>query len=255
MNIQVLVATMHQKDHSLLKKMNIQTDVIVANQCAVNAIEDFTWMGHNVKYLNFAEKGVGLNRNNALMRASGDICLFADDDMCYIDGYHQIVQNAFKKYVDADVIIFNLIEHVPIRYIIKKDTKVNFMNYMRYGTARLAIKLKSIRMNAIYFNQYFGGGTKYCHGEDTLFLTECLKKRLKIYAVPEYIATLTDNRSSTWNGSGYDKKYLVDQGILYRAISMKFWKLLCLQDAIRRHYQYGIRWIDAYRLMTDMSRD
>ena len=30
MNIQVLVAAMHQKDHSLLEKMHIKTDAIVA---------------------------------------------------------------------------------------------------------------------------------------------------------------------------------------------------------------------------------
>ena len=83
MKVQVLVAAMHQKDHSLLEKMNIRSDAIVANQCDRNEFEDFTWNGHKIRYLSFAERGVGLNRNNALMRATGDICLFADDDMRY----------------------------------------------------------------------------------------------------------------------------------------------------------------------------
>jgi glycosyltransferase involved in cell wall biosynthesis len=96
-NIQVLVAAMHQKDHSLLEKMHIKTDAIVANQCEHNSIEDFEWNGNKIRYLNFAERGVGLNRNNALMRATGDICLFADDDMVYVDDYVEKVKSAFER--------------------------------------------------------------------------------------------------------------------------------------------------------------
>ena len=40
MSVQVLVAAMHQKDHSLLEKMHLKSDVIVANQCDFNSVED-----------------------------------------------------------------------------------------------------------------------------------------------------------------------------------------------------------------------
>ena len=159
MGIQVLVAAMNQTDHSLLERMNINTDVIVGNQCDRNEIEEFQFHGYRAKYLNFAERGVGLNRNNALMRADGEICLIADDDMRYVDGYEKIVENAFISHPDADVIIFNLKEKNPTRYIIKEEEKVGYLNYLRYGAARIAVKLKGIRENGIYFNQCFGGGT------------------------------------------------------------------------------------------------
>ncbi|WP_159459021.1 MULTISPECIES: glycosyltransferase family 2 protein [Megasphaera] len=249
MKIQVLVATMHQRDHSLLNKMNIQTDAIIGNQCDFNSIEHFNWRDHHIAYLNFAERGVGLNRNNALMRADSEICLFADDDMAYVDGYADIVRRAFEENGDADVIIFNVYEERTTRFKIQKRTRVGYLNYLRYGTARIAVRLKSIRMNGIYFNQCFGGGTPHCHGEDNLFLTACLDKKLKIYAVPEYIATLTNERDSTWN-NGYDDKYLRDQGILYKMISPRFWKLLCLQDAIRHRSLYGRGIAELYFLMT-----
>lgn len=79
--VQVLVASMNQTDHSLLEKMNISTSAIVGNQCNYDSVERFEWNGNECLYLNFNERGVGLNRNNTLMRATGDICLFADDDM------------------------------------------------------------------------------------------------------------------------------------------------------------------------------
>lgn len=250
MKVQVLVAAMHQKDHSLLEKMNIRSDAIIANQCDHDSIENFEWNGHKIRYLNFAERGVGLNRNNALMRADGDICLFADDDMVYTDDYVQVVTKAFEQCPDADVLIFNLIEPVKTRCVIEKISRVNFLNFLRYGTARVAVKKESVRKHGIYFNQCFGGGTEHCHGEDNLFLAACLQKGLKMYAIPAYIAELTEERPSSWN-TGYDEKYLRDQGVLYRTLSRRLWKLLCLQDAVRHCREYGRGPLEAYRLMVN----
>ena len=50
MRVQVLVSTMHQTDHSLLEKMNIQTDAIIVNQCDENKIEEFKYNGHTIKW-------------------------------------------------------------------------------------------------------------------------------------------------------------------------------------------------------------
>ncbi len=249
MKIQVLVATMHQTDCSLPEKMNIQSDAIFGNQCDRNEIKQFEWNGHAIKYLSFAERGVGLNRNNALMRADGDICLFADDDMVYVDGYPDLIEKAFEQNQKADVIVFNLIEKNSQRKQIKKLARVGYLNYLRYGTARVAFKLSSVKAQGIYFNQCFGGGTEHAHGEDNLFLAACLNKGLKIYAVPIEIAELREERPSSWN-TGYDDKYLIDQGILYKTISRKWWKLLCLQDAVRRHGSYKRSIARAYKLMT-----
>lgn len=253
MKVQLLVASIDQNDHSLLEKMNVQSDVIVGNQCNYNAIEQFDYNGFNAIYLNFAERGVGLNRNNALMRATGDICLFADDDMVYLDNYSETIAKAFKENPEADVIVFNLIENNNERKQIAKKTRVGWFNYLRYGTARIAFKLKSVKENGIYFNQCFGGGTEHCHGEDNLFLTDCLKKGLKIIALPIQIAKLTDIRESTWN-KGFDEKYLRDQGVLYKTISRRWWKLLCLQDAIRKHKAYGMSLVKAYSFMVKNLR-
>lgn len=248
--VQVLVATMNQEGHELLTKMNINSDAIVGNQCNRNEIEKFIYRNFSVTWLSFAERGVGLNRNNTLMRADADICMFADDDMVYVDNYVEIVTSAFKRLPDADVIIFNLIEDNIKRSVITKDTRVNYFNYLRYGTARIAVKLKSIKRNAIYFNQCFGGGTEFCHGEDNLFLTMCLKKGLKIYAVPQYIAKLTEERASSWD-TGNKEKYIEDQGVLFYTISRKWWRGLCLQDAIRHRKYYGKNWYAVYKKMNN----
>lgn len=251
MSVQVLVATMNQPEgnYSLLQKMNIQTDAIVCNQCDRNQFEEFTWKGHNIRWLSFAERGVGLNRNNALMRATGDIVVFADDDMVYSDDYEKKIENAFLRQRDADVIAFNLGDPEGKRKQNKDIHKVGRFNYLRYGTVRIAAKLEKIKLEGIYFNECFGGGTEHCHGEDNLFLTACLDKGLRIYASPVYIADLTEERESSWDHGDIDK-YLIDQGILYKRISGKWWRLLCLQDSLRRHKSYHMSFLKSFATMT-----
>ena len=100
MRLQVLISTMHQTDHSLLDKMNIQSDAIVINQCDRNEIEEFEYKGHHIQWMSLKERGVGLSRNTALMRADADIVLFADDDVIYDDGYEKkllIISRSMKK--------------------------------------------------------------------------------------------------------------------------------------------------------------
>lgn len=250
MKVQVLVATMNQHDHSLPERMQLETDAIIANQCERNEVETFEYRGHCMKMYSFAERGVGLNRNNALMRADGDICLFADDDLIYKENYAQIAVRAFERLPDADVILFNLEEEKVERHVNQQTVRIRWYNYLRYGTPRIAVRLRSIRLNGVYFNQCFGGGTEHRRGEDNLFLTECLRKGLKIYAVPDYIAKLTNARESTCE-KAHDDKYFYDTGVLYRTISRRWWRLLCLQDALRNGKYHKVPWYTAYRKMTD----
>lgn len=244
MNVQVLIATMNQVDHSLLDKMNIQTDAIVGNQCDRDSVEKFEYKGHRVSYYNFDERGVGLNRNNTLMRATGDVCLFADDDMVYRDGYDKEISDIFEKNRDAAVVVFNIIG----RKQIKRMSRVWYFNFLRYGTARMAVRLSKIREKGIYFNQCFGGGTEHSHGEDNLFLGDCLKAGLKVYAVPVVLAELTDSRQSSWD-NGNKEKYILDQGVLFRTLSRRWWRLLCFQDSLRRHNKYGYSFISCFKMM------
>lgn len=217
MKIQVLVAAMHQEDHSLLEKMNIQTDAIVANQCSNNCIENFNYNEKEITYLNFAEKGVGRNRNNALIRADADVVLFADDDIVYVDGYEKIIEQEFAKHKDADMIIFNVKnEDNRPRYTITSSKRVHKYNCLRYGAVRIAVKLDSIRKNNIWFTLLFGGGAKYGSGEDSLFIYNCISCGMKAYTSSNVILTVPKSES-TWF-DGYTDKYFYDKGALYKAI-------------------------------------
>lgn len=235
MTLQVLVSTMHQKDHSILEKMNIQTDAIIVNQCDRNEFEEFEYKGNNIRFLSFNERGVGLSRNNALMRATTDICLFADDDVKYVDNYKDIIIGAFQENVNADVIVFNVPSTNVEReeYTILKEKRLRFYNCLRYGTVRIAIRTESIRKSNIHFSLLFGGGAKYGSGEDSLFMMDCIKSGLNVYASPQHIGIVTQSES-TWF-KGYTDKYFFDKGVFFAALSKRWGRLLCLLFALRRY--------------------
>ena len=249
LNVQVLIATMDQTDHNLLEKMNIQSDAIVGNQCDRNEIEEFEYKGNNIKWLSFAERGVGLNRNNALMRATAEFCVLADDDMRFHDGYLEKVQKAFEENPNADVIVYNIDENPVVRFVNSKKIKVSKHNYGRYGAVRIAFRREKIFLNNISFNLLFGGGAKYSAGEDSLFLKSCLDKGLKIIAVPFSIARLEDARESTWF-RGHTDKFFLDKGVLYYCLSRKASKLLSFYHCFKHRKKYAdYGWKNAYKMM------
>src|SRR5699024_7514966 len=125
-------STMHKDDFLFISEMNIQSDAIIINQTNRNSYEEFILKSKNkVKMYSFDEKGIGLSRNNALMRSTADICLMADDDMEYTDGYEEIVRNAFKKNPNADLIVFNvpiLKKNGEIKQKVKKAQRIHLYN-------------------------------------------------------------------------------------------------------------------------------
>ncbi|WP_418755269.1 glycosyltransferase family 2 protein [Eubacterium ventriosum] len=257
-SLQVLVSTMWQTDYSLIEKMNIDSEAIVVNQCDRLGKEIYEYHGKCITWLSFPECGVGKSRNNALIRADSDICLFADDDVVYYDNYKGKVVAEFEKFPDADLIIFNICSTNPNRpeYKIRKLQRVHFYNCLRYGTFRIAIRLDSIRKERLFFSQLFGGGCKYGSGEDSLFLMDCIKRGLRIYASPEEIGTV-NHISSTWF-SGHTEQFFFDKGALFCSLSKHCPRLLCLQFCLRhksmmaelkffRAYQCMLRGIDDYR--------
>ena len=258
MKLQVLLATMNQKNDSVLDRMCVVSDVIVCNQNVDEfSYKTYTKNGKTVDWYNLNEKGVGLNRNNALMRATSDICLIADDDVLYHSDYEEIVLSAFERYSDADMILFNVDEY---GYQTRKKMRVRRYNCGRFGGVRIAFRRMSVIKNAVCFNQLFGGGSMFSAGEDNMFIRDCIRKGLKVYAVPEHILKLDNSRESTWF-KGYNDKFFEDLGSSYcfhygkMAIIFAFLQLIRHKSLYLQKYTFSdamkcvVSGIKKYRLL------
>ena len=228
--LQVLVATMGQSDLSLVEKMHITCDAIFANQ----ADREQILVGDGVKMITTSTRGVGLNRNIALLASDAELLLFADDDMLYYDGMPQSVIRAFEENPKADVIVFGI--DITRNGVVTEKRRVRngrlrVHNSMRYGMVRIAARRDRLLRANLSFNQNFGGGCPFSAGEDSLFLKACFDAGLKVYGC-ETVLGMCAKDSSTWF-AGYNEKYFYDKGVLLRYLFPRVPRLVALYFGIR----------------------
>lgn len=227
---EVLCVTMEQNDFSLYNSMKLNSDTIFANQTNKWDLKEDIIDNHSVKMYYTDTKGVGNNRNIALMNADAEICLLADDDIVYRSGYEEKIIEAFDSHPDADAIIFNISTTTP-EYgrnptVIKRFRRLHLFDRNPYGAPRIAFRTDSIKKANISFSVLFGGGSTYIAGEDTIFITEFLRKGLKVYLSPIYIGDVSYAKSSSFS---FDiREILYNRGALLagKGGKMKFIYLL-----------------------------
>ena len=213
MTLEVLVAAMRQKDLNLHQKMNLKCNTVIANQCDTWDYQEKEYEYGKVRMLSTGTRGVGANRNFALNLAESDILLFADEDIEYYDGELKGVIQAFEQFPDADMIFFDL-DLMRDGKIHKKMGhgcgKLHFYQVLKYGTPYIAIKKQACDKYNLSFSHLFGGGARYSCGEDSLFIIDCLRKRLKMYSSPYVLGKCVQDTSSWF--TGYNEKYIYDKG-------------------------------------------
>ena len=217
MKIQLLVSAVDKDAAALIRQMNIQTDAVMVNQCDRYGYEEIEDHGHKVQVFSMPERGVGLSRNTALLHASGDVCVFSDEDIVLSEDYEAQIQGAYEELPDADMILVN-VRVAPARrtYWNEDIHRVNRRNYGRYPAYSITAKRDALLKANVHYSLLFGGGAKYSNGEDSLFLKDCLRAGLKIYSHTICIGEEKE-RESTWF-SGYHEKFFRDRGVLYHSL-------------------------------------
>lgn len=229
---EILCVTMHQTDFSKLKEMNIHSDVVFANQADRTSYEELPFEGHTAKMITTATRGVGINRNLALTYASADICLFADDDVTYVDDVEKIVLAEFDAHPDADVFIFNLDTDGARKQIKYAKTKRRGrFSRMPWGAVRVAVRLSAVKKANLWFTTLFGGGCLFPSGEDSMWLADAKRKGLTFYISNKTIG-LVSFATSTWF-TGPDAKFFYGRGAFFAAMHPVMKKLKMLYFAWR----------------------
>lgn len=229
MRVQVLASVMNETMEHIVDHMQLDSDAVIINQCDRLQVQEMEHKGHAVRFFSFPDRGVGRSRNEAIMRANGDICLFSDADVIYEQGYEQKIIAEFENNPKADMILFNITVAEGRRtYHITERKRVHWYNCGRYGAVSFAVRRDSLLRSGVTFSLLFGGGAKYSNGEDSLFLKEFMGKGYKVYTAPVTIGR-EEAGDSTWF-AGYNEKFFTDRGVLYhylygsmaKAVSLRF---------------------------------
>ena len=255
MIIEILVSTMNlENKNSFIKQldnMNIQNNSLFINQVTQKDVKLFNInIGNSNKLLSFLEKGLSKSRNRAISNSTGDILVLADDDLCYEDNYAKTIEKAYEKYKDADIIAF-VVKNNDVSRMKKemKEGRVGFLKSLKLQSVQLTMKKKSLDDKKVLFDERFGAGSNFFMGEENIFLFDCLRKKMKIYYIPQKIATIIDNDSEWFKG--FDSKYFISRGAGYYRMTKLFYHLFILRFAIQKKklYQGRISIMDAVKFM------
>ncbi len=231
---QLLAAALNGDDLNLIREMHITSDAVIINQCGEDYSEEMTLDGHRIKLIHTTERGVGKSRNLAVKTSDADIIEFADDDMVFTENYAGIVLDEFTACPEADLIVFSIESLNPDRPLLKIHSfgRIGYRKAMKYGCARIAARRDRLIRSGVLFSEFFGGGARYGSGEDTLFLTDCMKAGLRIYESPRKVADVKQE-TSTWF-KGFNDKYYRDKGALFAAVFPLKCYLYSLLTALKR---------------------
>ena len=214
MGLQLLISALNKNPAELTGQMNMECPAVLVNQCDEEKTEEIIVLGQSVKVISMKERGVGLSRNTCIENATEETVLFSDDDIVYDSGYVSKVEEAFARHPDADVLLFNVrVSENRRTYWNTEDKKLGKTGVGRYPAYSIAAKRESLIKSGVRFSLLFGGGAKYSNGEDSLFLTDCLRNGLILYSVTDVIGEEKENES-TWF-KGFTEKFFFDRGVLF----------------------------------------
>lgn len=228
LSVCVLISCMNQ-DKSIIEQTHIQTNVVVVNQCDRDDVEEWEFENAkgqicHVKFISTKDRGLSCSRNVAIRNAIGDICLISDDDEELLDGYEDIINDAYSKQPDAEIISFAFdrrdksFSPVPAKH--------NLRSLLKTSSVEITFKRDVILKKEIWFDVKMGSGTGNGCGEENMFLMTCKRKRLQMYYNPQVIGRLL-SYDSMWF-KGFNSIYFENFGWSTRRILGPFVSILYL---------------------------
>ena len=253
MKLELLISAVNADAYEQIKKKNIDAEAVLINQCGKDGYEEFENAGKKIRVFSYDEKGVGVSRNHAIENAKGDILLFSDDDIVYVDDLERLVLSEFEKHEEADGLFFNVEVNEDRRTYWNTDYKrCSMFNSGRYPAYSIAIRRTALEKAGVKYSTLFGGGAKYSCGEDSLFIKELIASGVRMYRTPLLIGReeKREGGASTWF-NGYNEKYFFDRGVLYHFLYGRLAWLFGLRYVyLKRNIMCReIPWKKAFRLL------
>lgn len=214
-----LISCMHEKDHSIVERTNVQTDCVVVNQCDVDKVDTYSFtnkLGKEclVKFISTTERGLSRSRNMAVANAPTDaICLICDDDETLADDYETSILAAYTRHPEAGAIAFamNRPDKKNGKTYPSEDCKLGFTRILKTTSVELSFRKSALSEKGIRFDEKMGSGTGNGGGEENRFMLSLRRAGVKMFYCTENIGTVNPAPSQWFKGYG-DPQYLLNFG-------------------------------------------
>lgn len=184
----------------IITNSNITGNFIVGNQCGSNSIEKVEKNGNIVTIYNQDSVGTSLNRNFILLKSNADFVTFLDDDQIMFDNMQDIIEKMVRE-KSLPAIRFNVLSDNPNRpNRVFADKNLTKRNVSAVGVWGVYFNRIELLRNNLLFNEKIGPGCSINHGEDSVFLYDCLKKfnilniNINVFHVKQEDSTWQENR-------------------------------------------------------------
>lgn len=214
MKLEILLSCMHQTDDSLVDTSHITGDVLIVNQCDREGMAEYPTPRGVARMYFTTQRGLTKSRNMAIANSRGDICLLCDDDEVFEPDYEEKILEAYGTMPQADVIIFKMRGRTPS--FPDKIRRLRFPLTMKVSSWQISFRRQRMINSGIRFDELLGAGTGNGAEEELKFLLECQRRGLKIFYVPQEIATVAQE-TSTWF-RGFDARFFENRGATTRYI-------------------------------------
>ena len=214
MKLDILLSCMNQKDERLIQESRITGNGVVINQYSAEGSRIYQTENGCVRWFDSATRGLTVSRNLAMEASDADICLLCDDDEVFEADYERRIIGAYEALPNADVIVFKMVGR-PASFA-DRVMRLKFPRTMKVSSWQISFKRESLIHAGIRFDELMGAGTGNGAEEELKFLTDCEKAGLKIWYVPEEIASVAQEES-TWF-KGFDETFFYNRGATTRYI-------------------------------------
>ncbi len=188
--LEILIATMNRTSLDFLSKMFLGLNYLDFNVLIVNQTSKDKLLKSehsNIRVINSFNKGLSKSRNIAINNAIKPICLLADDDVVFVDGFKEKILDAHSSF-NFPIITFQTLTTQNNLYW-NYPTKPTFHNeYIRNKTLSVEITFKKDKLKGLDFDERFGLGATFEDGENYIFLSEAKKKGLQLWFVNETLS-------------------------------------------------------------------
>lgn len=213
MTLEVLICTYGNEGLNRVAKMNLPTiegvKYLVSWQTnEFNLILPNELHREDLVIYTTRTKGLSINRNHALKKASGDICLIADDDLAYTTKQLQAIIETFEKNPSVDIALFrysggNNKYYPDYEFDIQKEPKGYYISSIEIAFRRNSLP------HTLQFDTRFGIGTAMPAGEEFIFIHQAIKLGLKCRFFP---ITITHHEDLSTGSRQYTEGVLQASG-------------------------------------------
>ncbi|TCK07130.1 glycosyltransferase [Marinobacterium mangrovicola] len=139
----------------------------------------------DISYVKLNYAGLSASRNFGLLKSKTKYAYIMDDDVDFnIDTIKKLVEIMDYKNIDIATCKFKLEDGSWPKKYSDIEFNHNIFTSSKVSSIEICVNVESVRNYKVLFDENFGLGSKYPSGEEYVFLTDCIKKKMSVSYIP-----------------------------------------------------------------------